>query len=103
MHQSGLETPPGAQLGDAVFLAEAPPLNELDFQAGDTSRHHGMITDRVAQGFSEQAQIEATNVGEVKLPLRSGGMTHVQQTASDDDAVKTTQRPGNLRSISGNQ
>jgi hypothetical protein len=96
MHQSGMGTPPGQHLGHAILLAKVSPLNELDFQPRGPGQRHGMIPDRVPQGFGEPAQIETTNVGEVKLPLQSGGMTHIQQIAGDDNTVKTPQRSGNL-------
>ena len=92
----GLVTPPGQHLRHAVFLAKVFPLNELHFQAGGTSQRHGVITDRVTQGFGEQTQIDATNAGEVKLPLQCAGMTHVEQIAGDHNMVKTPQLSGNL-------
>ena len=96
MHQSWMGTPPGQHRSHAVLLAKVSPLNELDFQPRGPGQRHGMIPDPVPQGFGEQAQIETTNVGEVKLPLQSGGMTHIQQIAGDDNAVKATQLSGDL-------
>ena len=94
-------TPPGQHLGHAVRLAKVSPLNELDFQPSSPGQRHSAIPARSPQGFGEQAQIETTNIGEGKLPLQSGGMTHVPQAAGDDHAVKTTQRSSAVRRVTG--
>jgi hypothetical protein len=96
MRQTGVIPAPLKNLGNALLLAKVPPLNELHFQPGLTGQRHGVIAHRVPQRFSEPAQIKATNVGELKPPFQSSGMTHLQQIAGDDNAIKTTQLSGNL-------
>jgi hypothetical protein len=103
MHQTGAIPVPLENLGEAILLAEAPSRNELHFHPGGAGQRQGMIPQRIPQRFGKLAQIKAANVGRVKSSLQSGGMTCVQQTASDDDAVKTTQLSGDLRSVTRNQ
>ena len=103
MHQTRPIPAPLDQLGNAILLAEVSFGNELHFHSGGAGQRHGVIPQRVPQRFGELAQIKATNVGRVKLPLQCGRMTCVHQTAGDDDTVKTTQLSGNLSSVTRNQ
>jgi len=99
MHQTGLLPAPVENVGDAVLLAEVPPLNELHFQPGLTGQRQGVIPHRVSQGFGEEAQLEATNVVRVQPPFQSRGMTHIEQIAGEDGPIKATQLSGDLCSV----
>ena len=94
--QSRLRAPASQHFGHAVFLAEVLPLDELDLQPRLSGQLHGVIPQRVAQRFGENAHVKATNPSEVQLSFQRRRMTHVQQTARDDDAVKATQLTHNL-------
>jgi len=87
----------------AILLAQVPPGNALDFQPGGTGQGHGLVPHGVPQRFGEPPQIQAAKVGRRSRPCQRGGMTDIPQTAGDDDAIKTTQRAGNLRGVTGKQ
>lgn len=57
-------------LGDAVFLAEVFPWDELDFHAGVTGQRQGVIAHGVPQGFGEKAQIKAADARLMQLPFQ---------------------------------
>lgn len=87
----------------AVFLAEVPPLNELDLQPGRPRHGHGVIPQRIAQRFGKNAQVEAADAGKIKLSLQRRRMTDIQQAAGDNHPVEATQLTGDLPGVTRNQ
>ena len=90
MHQSGMFTAFGQNLGDAVFLAERIDLSDkLDLNAGFVGNRFGMRADALPIGFGPFREIEDAQVmGEE--PLRHGvGMSNVRQGSLDNDSVET--------------
>ena len=96
MDQSGVVPAPRQHRRHPIFFAEVLPLNELDLQPRLPGQFHGVIPQRVAQRFGENAHVKATNPSEVPLSLERRRMTDIHQTPRDDDAVKATQLTRNL-------
>jgi len=94
--QAGLRTPPGQHLGDAVLLPEVLALDEFDLQSCRPGQLPRVVAPRVPQRLRENAQVKASNAGEMQLSFQGRRLADVQQTARDDHPVKAIQLTHNL-------
>lgn len=89
VHESGLASPFGEDLLDAVLLAKGIDVtDELDLQPVLLRHGFGVLPDLVPQGLGELREVEDSHLAPVELPGERPGMSDVRERSHDEDPVK---------------
>lgn len=103
MHQAWSVAALLQHLSHAIFFAEVSTLNVLDAQTGGPRREDRVIPDRIAQGFGEHLQIEATDIIPPQPAFYRPRMTDIGERAGDDDPIPTAQCADDLVGVAWSQ